>query len=123
MIMRTEDQETMKILLEMLKIGEIGLNDHRSRMLQRAPESGDWAAFQQEIDPADIVWLAAKTGDCFAILRGRGCDILLHGQKTEIIYDGLLDDMQKEGKLKLAARCHPGDLKTEIVNEQIMIFT
>lgn len=115
--MQMDDQDTMTILLEMLKIGEIGLNDRRSRMLNRVPESGDWAAYQQEIDPADIVWLAAKTGDCFAIMKVRGCDILLHGQKTEIRYDGLLDDLQKEGKLKLVTKCHPGDLEAETVIE------
>ena len=50
-----EDPNTMKLLINALQRDEIGLNDFRQAILTRVPESGDWAMFQKQIEPMDLV--------------------------------------------------------------------
>ena len=63
--------------LEAVRSGKAGLNPHRQRMLERVPEQGDWARFDLDsIELKDLAYLSAKSGDEFALLRGKREDIL-----------------------------------------------
>ena len=100
----------LDILINALINGEIGLNDNRRSMLNRVPDKDDWAAFQYQIDPDDLIWLTAETGDTFAVLRCSGNDILLHGRADHCRIEGLLLDNIKEHKIRVIAECHPSDI-------------
>lgn len=55
----------------------------------------------------DIAYLAAKTGDEFALLRGKSKDIVFHGVQYHCHIDGELLDLLKTKKLRLIAHTHP----------------
>ena len=116
--MKNEPDERLSIILNALQRGEVGLNDARQNMLQRVPESGDWAVFQHRIAPIDLVWLTAKTGDRFCIFRGEELDILLHDGKDAGAYDHLLRTLLKTSNLKLTAESSPGALEPIIWNAE-----
>ena len=95
--------------LDSVRRGKAGLDAHRQVMLMRVPESGQWASFERDsLELKDLAYLTAKTGDEFAILRGKKEDILFHGGRscnfTGLVYDNLLDH-----KLKLIGHSHPGE--------------
>lgn len=73
--MNDYNQEVLKLLIDALRNGEIGLNDYRNSLIARIPEQCDWAAYQNRIDPTELVWLSAKAGDSFALLRCKDIDI------------------------------------------------
>ena len=113
--MRMQDQDTMRILIDALQNGEIGLNDSMQAVLARAPAPNDWAAFQNRLDLIDLVWLAAKSADSFALLRSDGYDILLHGQKEDCRLSGVLLEMLYSNKLQVVAICRPGKIEPELM--------
>lgn len=110
------DQEhcKLKVLIEALQKNEIGLNDHRRKMLARVPEPNDWAAFMYRIEPEELIWAAAATGDSFALFRGEDIDVLFHGRNDSCSVSGLLLDMLGREKLRLIAKCCPGELVPDI---------
>lgn len=114
--MKNELHERLSIILNALQRGEVGLNDARQKMLQRVPESGDWAVFQHRIAPIDIVWLTAKTGDRFCIFRGEELDILLHDGKDAGAYDHLLMTLLKTSDIILTSESSPGTLEPILNN-------
>lgn len=111
--MSDPEQYRLKVLVEALQKNEIGLNDYRRKMLARTPEPNDWAAFTYRIEPEELIWVAAATGDSFALFRGEDIYILLHGQNGSCNVSGLLLDMLERQKLRLVAKCCPGELVPE----------
>lgn len=96
--------------LEHLRAGTAGLDDRKQTMLDRVPNPGDWAYFQLEhINMKDLAYLTAKTGDEFAILRGKNEDILLHGDNVHCEFDEELKKMLFSNKLLIYGHSHPGE--------------
>lgn len=94
--------------LEAIRSNRAGLTQKREGILARVPYSGDWAAFDKDsIAIIDIAYLAARTGDEFALLRGKTKDIVFHGIKHHCQFDGELLDLLKTKKLRLVAHTHP----------------
>ena len=60
------------VSLEAVRLGKAGLDAHHQIMMIRVPNTGDWARFDHEsLTLKDLAYLTAKTGDEFAILRGK----------------------------------------------------
>ena len=96
--------------LQKIRNGKAGLNAHRQSMLDRVPETGDWAAFQlNSLELIDLAYLSAKTGHEFAILRGKHKDILFHGSSGHCQFDVDLADMLVSHKFSLTGHSHPGE--------------
>ena len=102
--------KSLQISLEDVKRGRAGLNKHRQSLLERVPKTGDWAKFAADsISMKDIAFLTAKTGDEFAILKGKKADILFHGSKNSCLFDGVLCDMLVGGQVRLYGHSHPAE--------------
>ena len=96
--------------LDAIHYGKAGLDEHRKKMLDRIPKTGDWAKFEfDSVDIKDLAYLTAKTGDEFALLRGKKEDILFHGSRTNCSFQGIVYDMMIDHKLKLIGHSHPGE--------------
>lgn len=103
--------KSLRISLENVKYGTSGLNEHRNNLLNRVPETNDWAKFNKDsLTMKDIAFLTAKTGDEFAILRGKKEDILFHGSKYHCDFNGVLYDMLIKKKLEIYGHSHPTDI-------------
>lgn len=99
--------KSMQTSLQAIRNGNAGLDDHRQSILNRVPESGDWASFKHEsIILKDLAYLTAKTGDEFALLRGKKEDILFHGDSRNCAFDGTLVDMLMAHKLSIVGHSH-----------------
>ena len=109
------DLETKRVLIHALQNEEIGLNDYRQKLLNRVPDSGDWAAFQYKIEPEEIVWLAAKTGDEFVLLSAGNYQIILHGERTGCTIKDPLLYLLEESRMRVIAKGIPGDLEPGIM--------
>lgn len=97
-----------RISLEAIRNKHAGLTKKRERILAQVPNSNDWAIFNKDaIGIKDIAYLAAKTGDEFALLRGKTQDIIFHGVQYHCHIDGELLDLLKTKKLRLIAHTHP----------------
>lgn len=108
--MELQSAQSMRVSLESIRNGEGGLDAHRTIMLQRVPEPGDWARFPLEhLKMKDLAYLTAKTGHEFAILRGKSEDILFHGKATRYTFDDVLADMLLSGRLRIFGHSHPGE--------------
>lgn len=108
--MELQSAQSMRVSLESIRRGEGGLDAHRTTMLQRVPEPGDWARFPREhLEMKDLAYLTAKTGHEFAILRGKSEDILFHGKATRCTFDDALADMLLSGRLRIFGHSHPGE--------------
>lgn len=108
--MELQSAQSMRVSLESIRRGEGGLDAHRTIMLQRVPEPGDWARFPLEhLQMKDLAYLTAKTGHEFAILRGKSEDILFHGNATRCTFDDVLEHMLLSGKLRIFGHSHPGE--------------
>lgn len=94
--------------LEAIRNKHAGLTQKRESILAQVSNSNDWAIFNKNaIDIKDIAYLAAKTGDEFALLRGKTKDIIFHGVQYHCHIDGELLDLLKTKKLRLIAHTHP----------------
>jgi hypothetical protein len=101
---------SMQTSLQAIRSGKAGLDGHRQSMLNRVPEIGDWASFKYEfIMLKDLAYLTAKTGDEFALLRGKKEDILFHGDSRNCVFDGTLVDMLMTHKLYIVGHSHSGE--------------
>ena len=100
--------QSLQTSLLSLKAGIGGLDAHRSSMLNRVPDIGDWAQFKlRHLEMKDLAYLTAKTGHEFAILRGKNEDILFHGEVNKCSFEGILVHMLRERKLILVGHSHP----------------
>ncbi|MBO5160513.1 MAG: hypothetical protein J6B94_13210 [Lachnospiraceae bacterium] len=94
--------------LEAIRNKRAGLTQKREKILSQAPNSGDWATFHKDtIDIKDLAYLAAKTGDEFALLRGKAKDIVFHGVPYHCHIEGELLELLKSKNLRLVAHTHP----------------
>ena len=94
--------------LEAVRNKHAGLTKKRERILAQVPDSNGWAVFNKEaIDVKDLAYLAAKTGDEFALLRGKNKDIVFHGIQYHCHIEGELLDLLITKKLRLIAHTHP----------------
>ena len=101
---------SMKVSLEAVRSRKAGLDAHRQKMLDRVPETGDWAKFElNSIELRDLAYLTAKVGDEFALLRGKHEDILFHGGRIECHIVGILWNSLASHKLELVGHSHPGE--------------
>lgn len=100
--------ESFRTSLEAVRTGRAGLNQHRKNLLKKVPKSGDWSRFPREsISLKDIAYLSAAEHHEFALLRGKGEDILFHGVALHCYLDEELIDLLKAHKLELVAHTHP----------------
>lgn len=94
--------------LDAVRNNRAGLTQKRERILAQVPHSNDWASFKRDaISIKDLAYLAAKTGDEFALLRGKTNDIVFHGVKYHCHIEGTLLDLLKTKNLRLIAHTHP----------------
>ena len=97
-----------RISLEAIRNKHAGLTQKRERILTQVPNSNDWATFHKDaIEIKDLAYLAAKTGDEFALLRGKTKDIVFHGIQYHCHIEGELLALLKAKKLRLIAHTHP----------------
>ena len=97
-----------KISLEAIRNGEAGLNEKRKKLLERVPNSNDWAALDRDsVTIKDIAYLSAATHHEFALLRGKGKDIVFHGVELHCNFTEELLELLKAHKLYLVAHTHP----------------
>ena len=96
--------------LESVRLGKAGLDAHRQVMLMRVPDTGQWASFERgSLELKDLAYLTAKTGDEFAILRGKKEDVLFHGGRRSCTFTGVVYDNLLDHKLELIGHSHPGE--------------
>lgn len=94
--------------LEAIRKGEAGLNERRKKLLERVPNSNDWAALEKgSVTIKDIAYLSAATHHEFALLRGKGKDIVFHGVELHCNFTEELLELLKSHKLWLVAHTHP----------------
>ena len=99
---------SMRTSLSAILSGTAGLNARRQSMLERVPNSNDWASFpRNSVRVKDIAYLSAATDHEFAILRGKTRDVLFHGVSGHCSFDEELLELLKSGKLRLVAHSHP----------------
>lgn len=100
--------ESLQTSLTAVRLGHTGLDKHRKKLLEKVPESGDWAKFPRgAISFKDIAYLSAAEHHEFALLRGKHEDILFHGVALHCYLDEELIRLLKEHKLELIAHTHP----------------
>ena len=103
--------QSLRVSLENVMKGTSGLNEHRLSLLNRVPKTNDWARFNKDsLSMKDLAFLTAKTGDEFAILRGKKEDILFHGSKYHCDFEGVLYEMLVKNKLEIYGHSHPIEL-------------
>ena len=106
---------SISISLEAVRDGEAGLNAHRQSMLDRVPNQGDWARFEvNALELKDLAFLTAKTGDEFALLRGKKEDILFHGDMRNCCFTGVVADMLLNHRLEIVGHAHPNDVAANL---------
>ena len=99
---------SMRTSLEAIRNGEAGLNQHRKSLLDRVPETGNWAVLPVDrVTVEDLAYISAAVNHEFALLRSKRKDILFHGDTTNCPLDESLLDLLKSKKYKLIAHSHP----------------
>lgn len=89
--------KSMQVSLHAIRMGMAGLDGHRRSMLNKVLDVGDWASFKAgTINLKDLAYLTAKTGDEFALLRGKKEDVLFHGDSGRCMFDGVLSEILKQ---------------------------
>ena len=99
-----------KISLEAIRNKEAGLNEHRTKLLNRVADQECWGTFPlNSIEIKDLAYLSAATGDEFALLRGKHNDFLYHGTpyRCKIEEDEDLMTLLNTHKAELVAHTHP----------------
>ena len=105
-----DSSRSTQISLESIREGNAGLNAHRQNMLNRVPVIGDSALFKSKtLELMDLAYLTAKTGDEFAILRGKDMDILFHGDPLHCEFPETLVELMMEHKLEIVGHSHPAE--------------
>jgi len=99
-----------QVSLDAVKHGKAGLDKRRKGLLDRVPNQNDSAEFPvNSLEMEDLAYLTAKTGDEFAILRGKDKDILWHGTPLECAVLARYEDDLKAHRLELYGHSHPGE--------------
>lgn len=99
-----------QVSLDAVKHGKAGLDKRRKGLLDRVPNQNDSAEFPvNSLEMKDLAYLTAKTGDEFAILRGKDKDILWHGTPIECAVLARYEDDLKANRLELYGHSHPGE--------------
>lgn len=99
---------SMRTSLKAIYDGEAGLTERRKQLLNRVPNSHDWAVFEYDtISIKDIAYLSAATHHEFALLRGKTKDILFHGVACHCNIISEMLELLKQKKLRLVAHTHP----------------
>ena len=99
-----------QVSLDAVKHGKAGLDKRRKGLLDRVPNQNDSAEFPVgSLEMKDLAYLTAKTGDEFAILRGKDKDILWHGTPLECAVLARYEDDLKAHRLELYGHSHPGE--------------
>ena len=81
--------KSTQVSLAGVRIGRYSLNEHRQKLLERVPYSGEYVKLEVgSLDLIDLAYLSAKTGDEFAILRSKQEDVLFHGTSMRCIFFG-----------------------------------
>lgn len=94
--------------LTAIKEGTAGLNEHRRALLNRVPNTGDWAKMNLNyVEVIDLAYLSAATDDEFALLWGKKSDIILHGSELKCVFSDELLTLLKAKALRLVAHSHP----------------
>ena len=102
--------KSLQVSLQAVRSGKAGLDAHRQSMSTRVPGQGDWAKFELcSLELRDLAYLTAKTGDEFALLRGKKEDILFHGDPANCNFAGLLGELLLNHKLELVGHSHPAE--------------
>lgn len=110
-IFKLSSAQSLRVSLENVMRGNSGLNEHRVNLLNRVPKTNDWARFNKDsLCMKDLAFLTAKTGDEFAILRGKKEDILFHGSRYHCDFEGVLYEMLVKNKLEIYGHSHPIEL-------------
>ena len=105
---KLSSSESTKISLDAIRKGEAGLNEKRRKLLERVPNSNEWAALElNSVTIKDIAYLSAATKHEFALLRGKSRDIIFHGVDYHCNFTDELLELLKVHKLSLIARTHP----------------
>lgn len=105
---KLSSSESTRISLEAIRKGDAGLNEKRRKLLERVPNSNDWAALElSSVTIKDIAYLSAATKHEFALLRGRSKDIIFHGVEYHCNFTNELLELLKAHKLSLVAHTHP----------------
>ena len=103
-----------RVSLAGVRIGRYSLNERRQKLLSRVPKSGDYVSVVlNSLELMDLAYLSAKTGDEFAILRGKQEDILFHGTPLGCTFVGVLEDDIRAHRLELVGHSHPGEEEPE----------
>lgn len=100
---------SLKVALEYINKGQAGLNEHRTQLLNRVPNSYEWVRLSREsVTIEDLAYLSAETDDEFALLRGKNEDVLYHGDHMTcpIDKDEILMPLCTSHKLLLVAHTH-----------------
>ena len=78
--------------------------------MDKVPTSGDYAKFEiGTLELIDLAYLSAKTGDEFAILRGKHEDVLFHGTPIRCTFKGELGEGLVSHRYVLIGHSHPGE--------------
>ena len=105
---KLSSSESTKISLDAIRKGEAGLNEKRRKLLERVPNSNEWAALElNSVTIKGIAYLSAATKHEFALLRGKSRDIIFHGVDYHCNFTDELLELLKVHKLSLIARTHP----------------
>ena len=103
-----------RVSLAGVRIGRYELSDHRQNLLSRVPNIGDYVKLDfNTLDMMDLAYLSAKTGDEFAILRGKHEDILFHGEATRCRFKDDLESGLRLHRYELVGHSHPGEDEPE----------
>ena len=99
-----------RISLAGIRVGRYDLNERRKSILSKVPNRGDYARFNLDsIEMMDLAYLSAKTGDEFALLRGKSDDYLFHGSNVSCVFTEQLERDIRDHKIELIGHSHPGE--------------
>ena len=105
-------ESTQSKIVSLKKVHEkkANLNAHRSGLLEKIPNIGDYGIFPKgHIDLEDLAFLTAATDCEFAWLSGKRDDILFHGERYRCSFDHKISEYLKTRKYSLYAHSHPDE--------------
>ena len=106
--------KSTRVSLAGVRIGRYELSERRKKLLSRVPNSGNYVRLKRNaLELMDLAFLSAKTGDEFAILRGKHEDILFHGTPRWCCFCGVLEKEIKNHRYELVGHSHPGEDEPE----------
>ena len=101
---------SMRVSLEAVRAGKAGLDSRRKAILSKVSRTGEWCMFEAgSLDIKDLAYFTAKTGDEFALLRGKHTDILFHGNARSCTFVDELKEGLLKRKFRIVGHSHPGE--------------